>query len=62
MRQAAVLAAVCIAVQPALAQQSSPAAAPRDCEECPELALVPPGQFMLGSAPDAPELDATTGE
>jgi formylglycine-generating enzyme len=42
--------------------QAAPAAAPRDCEACPELALVPPGQFMMGSAADAPELDVTTGE
>lgn len=42
--------------------QSPPAGEPRDCEVCPELAVVPPGQFMLGSAPDAPELDAATGE
>jgi len=50
-----------LAAPPALAQQ--PAAAPgRDCDACPELALIPPGQFRLGSAPDAPELDPATGE
>jgi formylglycine-generating enzyme required for sulfatase activity len=62
MRTAAVLAALVLAAPPALAQESTPAAAARDCETCPALALVPPGQFMLGSAPDAPELDAATGE
>jgi formylglycine-generating enzyme required for sulfatase activity len=62
MRTAAVLAALSLAAQPALSQEPPPAAAARDCETCPALALVPPGQFMLGSAPDAPELDAATGE
>jgi formylglycine-generating enzyme required for sulfatase activity len=42
--------------------QAPAATAPRDCEACPELALVPPGQFRLGTAPDAPELDRATGE
>jgi formylglycine-generating enzyme required for sulfatase activity len=42
--------------------QAAPAAAPRDCAACPELALVPPGQFQMGSAPDAPELDPASGE
>src|SRR5688500_19449442 len=42
--------------------QEAPAAAPRDCAACPELALVPPGQFQMGSAPVAPELDPASGE
>ncbi len=42
--------------------QAAPAAEPRDCEDCPALALVPPGQLMMGSAPDAPEVDAASGE
>ena len=42
--------------------QAAPGGEPRDCEVCPELAVVPPGQFMMGSAPDAPELDAASGE
>jgi len=42
--------------------QAAPAGAPRDCTVCPELALVPPGQFQMGSAPDAPELDTASGE
>ena len=41
---------------------TAPAPAPADCEVCPELALVPPGQFRMGSAPDAPELEAASGE
>jgi formylglycine-generating enzyme required for sulfatase activity len=61
MRRAPWAALLVLAVPPALAQVA-PAAEPRDCEACPELALVPPGQFMLGSAPDAPELVADTGE
>jgi formylglycine-generating enzyme required for sulfatase activity len=48
----------------AFAQQAAPAPPPasRDCPACPELALAPPGRFLMGSAPDAVELDATTGE
>src|SRR5688572_4854911 len=41
----------------AAAAQTTPPSAPADCEACPELAVVPPGQFRMGSAPDAPELD-----
>jgi formylglycine-generating enzyme required for sulfatase activity len=56
--------ALLFAACPALAQQppAPPSAVARDCEACPELALVPPGQFRLGSSPDAPELDPATGE
>lgn len=45
-------------------QQPSPAAAPAgvDCPVCPELALAPPGKFLMGSAPDSMELDPATGE
>ncbi|MGH8135111.1 MAG: formylglycine-generating enzyme family protein, partial [Steroidobacteraceae bacterium] len=45
-------------------QQPTPAAAPAgvDCPACPELALAPPGKFLMGSAPDAMELDPATGE
>ena len=46
----------------AQAAPSAPAAETRDCDVCPELALVPPGQFMMGSAPDARELDDASGE
>ncbi len=42
--------------------QAAPAADARDCPVCPELAIVPPGQFAMGSPPDAAELDATRGE
>ena len=45
--------------------QAAPATPPseaRDCDVCPELALVPPGQFLIGSAPDAHELDPASGE
>ncbi len=49
---------------PLAAQQvvPAPAADALDCEACPLLALVPPGNFQLGSAPDAAELDPATGE
>jgi formylglycine-generating enzyme required for sulfatase activity len=61
MRRLALVA--CLALAPAaVAQLATPAGAARDCEQCPELALVPPGQFTLGSPPDAAELDARSGE
>jgi formylglycine-generating enzyme required for sulfatase activity len=53
------LATLIATMPPALAQT---AAETRDCEVCPALALVPPGQFAMGSAPDAVELDPATGE
>jgi formylglycine-generating enzyme required for sulfatase activity len=48
----------------AIAQQAEPVSPPAsaDCPVCPELALAPPGKFLMGSAPDAAELDAATGE
>ncbi len=49
--------------QSALAEQPAPPPpAATDCPSCPELALVPPGRFLMGSAPDALEVDAATGE
>src|SRR5688572_12764095 len=56
------LAAVLLLTAPAALPQTAPAAAPRDCTVCPDLALVPPGQFQMGSAPDAVELDPESGE
>jgi formylglycine-generating enzyme required for sulfatase activity len=44
------------------AQTTATPPAPAECAACPELAQVPPGQFLLGSAPDAAELDPHTGE
>jgi formylglycine-generating enzyme required for sulfatase activity len=44
------------------ASQSEPPTTPRDCPVCPELAVVPPGQFMMGSPADAAELDPKSGE
>ncbi|HEU4515751.1 MAG TPA: SUMF1/EgtB/PvdO family nonheme iron enzyme [Steroidobacteraceae bacterium] len=64
MRRSVFAAILLLAAGPA-APQAAPAgaaAAARDCDVCPELATVPPGQFLMGSAPDAPELDASTGE
>lgn len=61
MRASPAIFALLLASPAGLAQQ--PAAAPaRDCEACPEMAVIPPGQFRLGSSPDAPELDPSTGE
>ncbi len=42
--------------------QSSAASEATDCDVCPALAVVPPGLFAMGSAPDAVELDGATGE
>jgi formylglycine-generating enzyme required for sulfatase activity len=61
MRAVFLAALLSLAASPAT-PQTAPAGEPRDCDGCPDLALVPPGQFMMGSAPDAPELDAATGE
>jgi formylglycine-generating enzyme required for sulfatase activity len=61
MRGAIVFALLCAWAAGAGAQAPA-GAGPRDCPVCPELAVVPPGQFMMGSAPDAPELDAASGE
>jgi len=60
-----ILAAVLLLAAGRAAPQAAPdsaAGAARDCDVCPELATVPPGQFLIGSSPDAPELDADTGE
>jgi formylglycine-generating enzyme required for sulfatase activity len=58
----AALAALFLMAAGEAVPQPAPAAAARDCEVCPDLATVPPGQFQMGSAPDAPELDDTSGE
>jgi formylglycine-generating enzyme required for sulfatase activity len=60
--KAAILPALLWLVAAPASAQAPPAGEPRDCEACPELAVVPPGQFIMGSAPDAPELDAGSGE
>ncbi len=46
---------------PALAQQATDGAL-ADCDGCPVLALVPPGAFSMGTAPDAAEVDPSSGE
>lgn len=61
MRASPAIVAWLLASPVALAQQPADAPA-RDCEACPELAVIPPGQFRMGSSPDAPELDPATGE
>jgi formylglycine-generating enzyme required for sulfatase activity len=50
-----------LAAAAAMAQQP-PVTAPADCAGCPDLALVPPGAFSMGTAPDAAEVDPSTGE
>lgn len=52
----AALAAEDAAVTPANAKTL------RDCPTCPEMVVVPPGKFMLGTAGGAEELDADSGE
>jgi formylglycine-generating enzyme required for sulfatase activity len=60
MKWLAAIALLAIAL-PLQAQAPAPAAA-RDCPVCPELALAPPGTFLMGSMPDALERDPVTGE
>jgi formylglycine-generating enzyme required for sulfatase activity len=62
MRRVAAAALLLLAAGPAQPQAAPAGAAARDCDVCPELATVPPGQFLIGSSPDAPELDPSTGE
>lgn len=54
--------ALALAAAVALAQQPPPAAPATDCADCPELAQVPPGQFLLGTPTGAAEVDAAGGE
>ena len=63
MTRALLVAAMLCAGWAQLARaQGVPPSQPRDCEACPDLTVVPPGQFMMGSAADAPELDPASGE
>lgn len=55
-------AATAPAAAPAAVAPTTTAAASADCAECPELVSVPPGQYSMGTAPDAVEVDAATGE
>ncbi|MDX2141801.1 MAG: SUMF1/EgtB/PvdO family nonheme iron enzyme [Rhodospirillaceae bacterium] len=34
----------------------------KDCPTCPDLVVVPPGEFMMGSAPEAKDVDVSRGE
>lgn len=62
MRRLTAIALLAV-TSPGPAQPTAPAPPEsRDCPDCPELAVVPPGHFLMGSAPDALEADATTGE
>lgn len=62
MKRAFLLAMLLVIAPGAIGQPATTASATKDCEACPELAVVPPGQFTMGSAPDAVERDADTGE
>jgi formylglycine-generating enzyme required for sulfatase activity len=62
MRHALSIAMLALIAGRAEAQTAPAPAAARDCPACPELALVPPGEFRMGSQPDAVELDAASGE
>jgi formylglycine-generating enzyme required for sulfatase activity len=42
--------------------QLSPGAVIKDCEECPEVVVVPPGSFMMGTAVGSKEIDLNRGE
>ncbi|MBS0376332.1 MAG: formylglycine-generating enzyme family protein [Proteobacteria bacterium] len=65
---ASLLAAVAIAqpqAPPAKSAAAAPASPPgvlRDCPACPELVVVPAGEFLLGTSGDARERDADRGE
>ncbi len=61
MMRRALLVMALLAAVPAHAQPAPPRAA-ADCAECPELALVPPGVFTMGTASNAREVDAASGE
>ena len=45
---AAVLIGLTFAAAPAAAQDTQPESF-RDCEQCPEMVVVPPGSFVMGS-------------
>jgi formylglycine-generating enzyme required for sulfatase activity len=42
-------------------QEPAPITAIRDCSECPELVVVPAGQFVMGSPPGEPDRDDDEG-
>lgn len=44
------------------AQAQAPASVTRDCGECPEMLLVPPGEFRMGTRPGGSEANRATGE
>lgn len=64
---ASLVAAAALAQPPApAAKGTAPPASPpgvlRDCPSCPELVVVPAGEFLLGTSGDARERDADRGE
>jgi len=61
------LAAIALIAAPAMAEEDAavtakPAKIIRDCPTCPEIVVVPPGKFMMGTAGGAEELDEASGE
>lgn len=58
----AMFMATLVFASPAAAQEQGPATGStlRDCANCPEMVVVPPGRFTMGAAPDDP--DAFEGE
>jgi formylglycine-generating enzyme required for sulfatase activity/catechol 2,3-dioxygenase-like lactoylglutathione lyase family enzyme len=52
---------------PAVAQDKpeaalKPGTVVKDCPTCPELVVIAPGEFMMGTAPDAEDVDVSRGE
>jgi len=52
-----------LAIGPASAQDMTPHSSFKDCEHCPEMVVIPPGEFMMGSDNDleAPRHKVTIG-
>ena len=66
MKKATVFLFVHLLGMAAVQAQNEPAYEPgkilHDCDECPELVVVPPGQFMMGTPTNAREVDMSRGE
>jgi formylglycine-generating enzyme required for sulfatase activity/catechol 2,3-dioxygenase-like lactoylglutathione lyase family enzyme len=56
--------AAAVLSSPVLAQESTlkPGTVVKDCPTCPELVVIAPGEFMMGSAPEAKDVDVSRGE
>ena len=51
----AVVVVATLTVAGVLAQQPAPGSTFKDCRNCPEMVVIPPGSFMMGSPADEPE-------